>query len=356
LDVAAESGHAHHVLADYARLPAVGIRVAREGLRWHVVERLAGRYDFSSAVAVLDAARSASVQVIWDLCHYGWPDDLDVFSPAFVRRFASLARAFTNLLSDQTDDPPFICPINEISFLSWAGGDVGYMHPFARDRGFELKAQLVRAAIGAVEAILGVAPAARILHVDPLIHVVSASSRSSEAEASEKFRRAQFQAWDMLRGSLCPELGGSPRYLDVLGVNYYPNNQWVLDGPPLHRDHDRYRPLRHLLEDVYGRYGRPMLLSETGAEGEARPGWLRYVADEVRAARGRGVPLKGICLYPAVAYPGWDDSRPCECGLWGFPGPGGERETYGPLVEELVRQQALFERGARPLPAQVGPG
>ena len=42
---------------------------------------------------MLEAARAAGVQVVWDLCHYGWPDDLDVFSPAFVERFARFAGA-----------------------------------------------------------------------------------------------------------------------------------------------------------------------------------------------------------------------------------------------------------------------
>ena len=37
---------------------------------------------------MLEAARDEGVQVIWDLCHYGWPDDLDIFSPQFVERFA----------------------------------------------------------------------------------------------------------------------------------------------------------------------------------------------------------------------------------------------------------------------------
>ncbi len=37
---------------------------------------------------MLQAARDTGTQVIWDMMHYGWPDDLDVWSPAFVDRFA----------------------------------------------------------------------------------------------------------------------------------------------------------------------------------------------------------------------------------------------------------------------------
>ena len=30
----------------------------------------------------------------------------------------------------------------------------------------------------------------------------------------------------MLCGRLWPELGGGERYLDIIGVNFYPHNQW----------------------------------------------------------------------------------------------------------------------------------
>ena len=36
------------------------------------------------------SARKSNVQVIWDLCHYGWPEGLDIFGPEFVDRFASM--------------------------------------------------------------------------------------------------------------------------------------------------------------------------------------------------------------------------------------------------------------------------
>ncbi|PII37648.1 hypothetical protein T190_31055 [Sinorhizobium meliloti CCBAU 01290] len=61
---------------------------------------------------------------------------------------------------------PFYSPVNEISFFSWGGGDAGYLNPFANGRGFELKVQLARASIEAMEAILAVDPRARFVHCD----------------------------------------------------------------------------------------------------------------------------------------------------------------------------------------------
>ena len=61
----------------------------REGVRWHLVEAKPGCYDFSSVKPIVRAAQATATQVIWDLCHFGWPDHLDLFKPEFV---FSLAR------------------------------------------------------------------------------------------------------------------------------------------------------------------------------------------------------------------------------------------------------------------------
>lgn len=342
LDVIAATEHDRWAFADYARARRLGIETVRDGARWHRIERSPGRYDFSSLLPMVRAAREAGVQVIWDLCHYGWPDGLDVFRPEFVDRFAEYARAVARLVAAETDEPPVWAPINEISFWSWAGGDVGYINPCETGRGFELKVQLVRACLAAMDALWSVDSRARVLHCDPVIHIVPASRLPKDRTDAEGHRQAQFQAWDMIVGRLWPQLGGDERYLDILGVNYYSNNQWVLDGPMLQRDDPRYRPFRDILREAWERYGRPLVVAETGAQDGARAEWLRYIAGEVRAARREGVPVGGICLYPILNYPGWDDDRHCQSGLWGYPGPGGSREIHAPLADELARQIELF--------------
>src|SRR5207253_4626974 len=136
--------------------------------------------------------------------------------------------------------------------------------------------------------------------------------------ATVRHNAAQFEAWDMLAGRCDDELGGSEAELDVIGVNFYDRNQWVDRGRTLHIGEDGYRPLRTMLDDVYQRYRRPIVVAETGTEGDGRAGWLRYVCDEVAAARADGVPVEGVCLYPVTDYPGWDDDRHVPVGLWGY--------------------------------------
>ena len=97
-----------------------------------------------------------------------------------------------------------------------------------------------------------------------------------------------------------------------------------------------------MLVEVAERYGKPVFISETGAEGSGRPPWLHYVCDEVRDALTRGADVKGICIYPVTAYPGWDNSRHCEVGLFSPIGSDGKRHVYRPLADELERQRTIF--------------
>ncbi len=316
VDVIAGSQHDLHAEHDYRELARHGILTVRDGLRWHLIEREPGRYHWSSLERQRMGAQAVGTEIIWDLLHYGWPDDIDVWTPAFVTRFAAFAAAAARHIGPAgPGERRFYAPINEISFLSWGGGDAGYLNPFARGRGHELKVQLARASIAAMEAILAVDPAARFVHADPVINVVTDPARPHDAAAAEGHRLAQFQGWDMIAGTAWPQIGGHRALLDIVGVNFYHNNQWIHGGPPLVYGDPRGRPFRHILADTYARYGRPIFVAETGIEGDDRPAWLATILREVRAAIALGVPVEGVCLYPVLDHPGWDDDRYCPNGL-----------------------------------------
>jgi beta-glucosidase/6-phospho-beta-glucosidase/beta-galactosidase len=345
LDVIGATAHDRFALEDYRRLSQVGIRTLRDGLRWHLIEQSPGRYDFSSVLPMLRAAREADVQVIWDVLHYGWPDDLDIFSDAFVPRFAAFAGAFAEVATRETDGAPWVVPVNEISFFAWAGGDVGIFNPFASRRGDELKMQLLRAALAAIEAMRAVNPGVRIVHTEPMINVVPHSDRPQDGGPAEAHRQAQYAALDMMAGRTHPELGGREDYLGVIGINYYVHNQWIYPGghgTMIEPSHARYRPVWQMLKEVYERYRRPLFIAETGIEDQARPAWLRYMGYEVRRAIREGVPVYGLCLYPIVNHPGWEDDRHCHNGLWDYPDAAGNREIYEPLARELESQRELL--------------
>lgn len=350
LDLLASTRHAELASADYARLRRMGMTACRDGLSWVHAERSASRWDFSRTAAMIAAAEEHDVQVLWDLMHFGWPDDVDPFSTAFPGRLSRYARAFARIYANETDRQPWLTPINELSFLAWAGGDVRVMNPFVAARGVELKAQMVRATIEAIEAVRDVLPHARFVQPEPVIQIHPAPEHPKTWRRVESDNLLQFQAWDMLIGEVWPALGGHPKYLDVIGVNYYPDNQFMLDGSTVFRDDPRYRPFHESLLEVHARYGRPMFVSETGTEGDARPEWLRYVVDECVAAMRGGCELHGITLYPVLNHPGWADDRHCPNGLWDYADERGERAEHEPLAAEIRRQTPrLLEERARML-------
>ena len=90
-----------------------------------------------------------------------------------------------------------------------------------------------------------------------------------------------------------------------------------------------------------------LVVAETGAEGSAGPSWLHYVAAEVQAAIADGVRVSGICLYPVLDYPGWDDDRICPVGLLKLQAGAGGRVVNEPLAAELTRQIEVMERQRR---------
>jgi beta-glucosidase/6-phospho-beta-glucosidase/beta-galactosidase len=253
-------------------------------------------------------------------------------------------------MHNYTDRVPFYTPINEISFLSWAAGHVGYIHPYGVERGWELKRQLIRAAIAGIEAIWQINPKARIVQVDPLIHVVHPKGHPELAEHAAAQRASQFEAWDMMTGEMEPELGGQPKYLDIMGLNYYHSNQWEYPDLRMRWEDDprdeRWVPLHQLLAEIYTRYRRPLFIGETSHFGAGRGLWLREVHQEVKTAISNGIPVEGITIYPIIDRPDWDDIHQWHnSGLWDLvPDEQGRlqrvlNEEYAAVLREIQQEE-----------------
>lgn len=338
LDLVINSGHDILLERDYSQLAQERILTARDGARWYLIEKTPGEYDWSTFLPMLQAAKNQGMEMIWELAHFGWPDGLDIWQPAFVDRFTAFARAAATLMRDEGETAPFFTPMNQISFWSWAGADVAFFNPNVTGRGRELKQQLVRASVAAMHAIREVLPEARFVLTDPLVNVAGHAEYPASRQEARAQHEAQFEAWDMLGGRLNPELGGDPSLLDIIGLTYYPDNQWFVDGEPLAAHQPEYRPLSSLLAEVWQRYQRPLLIAETGAEGEMRIPWLKEVAEQVGVAMDQGVAVEGISLFPAVDYPSWADDRRSPGGLFGLPDANGNRTIYEPYALEIRSQ------------------
>lgn len=321
LDLINTTQHDALVGHDYALMKAAGMSVVRDAARWHLIEQTPGVYDFSSFTPMLHAANLHDMQVIWDICHYGFPADIELLSPQFVTRFAAYAAALASIVKQGSSAIPFYCPFNEISFFCWAAGDSGWIHPFLKGRGADIKKQLVRACISAVDAIWQVDPRARIVYVDPIIHVHPPRDKPELADAAHRYTESQYEALDMFIGRAHPELGGHPRYLDIIGLNFYHSNQWEYEGERLRWEDEprdaRWIPLHKLLEEMHKRYGRPIFIGETSHFGVGRARWITEIADEVVLALQANTPVEGVCLYPIIDRPDWDNENHWHnSGLW----------------------------------------
>ena len=134
----------------------------------------------------------------------------------------------------------------------------------------------------------------------------------NQIQAAALEHEYQFQVTDILSGRICPELRGKPEYPDIIGVNYYYNNQWIYNtseflfwrnNPP----DKRWKSLHVLLNEVYQRYEKSIVITETSHPKEDRPLWINAVANECAIVLNAGIPLNGICIYPIIDRPDWDD-------------------------------------------------
>jgi hypothetical protein len=347
-DQVVATGHDKTVDEDYRQLAELDIHAARETIRWPLVDLGRGRYDFSTVAPFVEAARCHGVEVIWDLFHYGYPQGLDLWGEEFPKRFADYCYAVGRYIAQHGEGTCAFTPVNEPSFMAYAGGEAGLFAPHVTGRGWDLKVALTRAAIKGIDALRAACPEARIVNVDPLCRVACPPDRPDlEDEVRDFNERLVFQSWDMLCGRLLPELGGSREHLDVVGINYYWTNQWEWGGsprpdgvvPPLADEDPRRWSLGDLVRSVWERYGAEVMITETSHVGDSRGRWLREVAGECEILLLGGVAIRGVCLYPILGMPEWHDPDIwTPMGLWDpvHPrDPCGGRLICGPMLEAL---------------------
>ena len=313
-----ETEHDVRVEEDYRLLDGMGIKVVREGICWSQAETAPYVFDFSYLDSFFEAAKIFGFQIIWDLCHFGYPEGLFPTHPQFVSRFTALCAAFAQYHSEKSPDPLMVVPINEISFLSWHSGDVRGTVPFAIHSGDDMKYHLCMAAIEGIKVLKTVSPNCIVFAVEPLIKIHAADDSITHAELA-KMNLNQFRSLDILLGFAHPELGGSTDLVDFLGFNYYYNNQWDHKNEriPWPEKERPLTPLSELLQMAYQRYFKPIVLTETGHFGNGRDLWITEITRQCILAKHAGVDLQGICIYPIIDRPDWDDlSLYSKSGIW----------------------------------------
>jgi beta-glucosidase/6-phospho-beta-glucosidase/beta-galactosidase len=318
-----ETEHDLRIEEDYHLLLNLGIKTVREGICWSAVEKQPYQYDFSEVINRIQIAEKLGIEQIWDVCHFGYPDGLIPTHPLFTQRFVNVCEAFAQVFYQNSAQQLFIVPINEISFLAWHSGDVRGTVPFAVHSGFDIKYHLCKAAIAAIHNLKQKFPNCRVVLVEPLIYILS--NDALQIEEIFQLNENQFQAMDIIAGRLCPELGGNENYLDILGFNYYYNNQWEHAREPLPWPEDsplvsflkKRKPLHQLLLQAANRYNKVIFISETGHFGDGRIQWMEEIISECNIAKNMGLEVEGVCIYPITDRPDWDNLlHYSKCGIF----------------------------------------
>ncbi len=315
----------------YRWLRDLRIGTACEQVIWPLVD-LGGEIDCEVLRPVLDAADRYGIQVIWDLSLASVPEGLDVMSPDFPPRFAGFCHTLASFIFASTSGAHFF-RLSTTPFPrdTEKTDSENTRRMSVRGRPREVRKQIARAAIAGCDAIWSTDSSARIIHVAPTV------STTVHRAAAVAAARGQVDLWDMLTGSVLPELGGSPRYLDIMALSFFPSRE-----PRKRRQvpADDAAPValpanfHEIARELYRRYERPMIVGEPQ---NLRGAMLGDMLNELCRAIALGVFFEGVCVDPLM------EQRKTA---------GGTRSTDAGIDPSIVRQ---FRRCQTVL-AQIGWG
>jgi hypothetical protein len=110
MDLISATQHDRMAAEDYDLCRSLGIRAVREAARWPYIDQN-GRLALEEVRKLARLGREKGLIQIWDLMHYGYPDDLDPFAPEFRSRFAAYAKAVATVVSEETSGRVYFTPI-----------------------------------------------------------------------------------------------------------------------------------------------------------------------------------------------------------------------------------------------------
>jgi beta-glucosidase/6-phospho-beta-glucosidase/beta-galactosidase len=328
-DLLHASRHDEVCAEDYQLIKERGVLTVREGLSWSQIDKGNNVYEFSRFEPMMEVAQSVGIQQIWDLSHFDFPEDLDPFTDQFSQRYGEYAKRAIEVIRKYQKGTLYICPMNEVSFFAWMC-DRGLWAPYQKGKGTEFKKQLVKTAISAMRSIWEVDKDVQFIHIDPYMYRQPLHKKNEmEKEFCRNFNEeVKYHSWDMISGKKNPELGGDPKYLNIIGINYYFYNQQQVGIDAHNPDNFVFRsiplksklrvPFRNILNEVYERYGVPILLSETGSYRDRRPEWWKYILEEADSAIQSKLPLYGVCSYPTLDIKKGAGFIIPKSGLWDF--------------------------------------
>jgi len=388
LDEFAMTQHDRFWSEDLARVADLGATGVRYGFPWHRLNPDRHTYRWDWADRVMDRLAELGLAVLLHFVHPLPPPWLagGIVDPDYERAVGDyahrLAERYRGRIASYT-------AVNEPMVTAFYAGEDGYWPPYLTGQEGLLRIirGLVRGTVATQEAVTTAeGDGAVFLHSESSFRYLSPAPGRYAAEV-EFLRHRAFLVEDLLEGRVdddhplrgylrdngfsdedvawCQE---HPAPADVLGVNYYPHlTSAIFDpdqaaGRPRPKRDDWTLGLEENLRDTAARYGRPLLVAETGTDGpvQRRLRWLDDSLALVHRLRAEGMDIRGYTWWPlfgGIDWRWWRSTRPEEDflatgGLYQLArGPDGTYQRRPTALVERFRQHAGGAVPDQPRPA-----
>jgi beta-glucosidase/6-phospho-beta-glucosidase/beta-galactosidase len=319
--------HAERWRADLEGIVTAGVRDVRYPVRWHRIEPVPGRYDWSDTDAVLEHVRELGLRPVVDLLHH-------TSHPAWLTegfadpRFPAAFEAFAAAVADRYPWIDAYTVVNEPFATLFLAGHEALWPPY--ESGTAGLIRLLRVVLPSALRVAAhyrqVLAHARHVWVDTCEH--HAPAGPDQRHYAELANDRRFAVLDLALGErldptrpFLAELvaaGGrdlldvhataAPLQVDAVGLDYYAHSEWWYDDAGGHAPSPAPLGLAALARQYADHYGLPLLVSETNIRGlpTDQVTWLRHVLSEYERALADGVPLDGFCWFPHVDSCDWD--------------------------------------------------
>ena len=331
LDEYASTDHYTQWKSDFDLIRESGATAVRWGVPWYRVNPARGHWDWSWPDEVIAyAVEELGLTIILDLVHYGTPSWLEgsFTDPDYPRAVAEYAGEAATRYRGLVDH---FTPLNEPLVTASFTGARAIWPPYeSGDAGWARVVVSLSAGIReSIRTIRAAQPDAIIVHVEAT-HVWSTEDDALAAHRNQMQLR-NFLPTDLVLGRVgvahplygwLLEQGIDPGALDslttdcpapdIIGLNYYPElsarELVTIDGAVIQVAVNAWTDgLAQVLGEFDTRFGIPLMVSETGVEGDPEHliEWMVASADCVHRLRGSGVDVRGLTWWPLFDFVDW---------------------------------------------------
>jgi glycosyltransferase involved in cell wall biosynthesis len=322
VDAVDVTGHGTRLEEDLDQVRRAGVRHLRYPLRWQLLEPEPGRFAWDGTDRAMAALQDRGLVPVVDLVHHtSYPDWLadgfrgPDFGPALVRYAEAVARRYPWL--------PAYTLFNEPFATLFLAGHQALWPPY--DHGLDGFRRLLLSVLPALTEVASayreLLPRAHHVWVDTAEHHGASPGHEHLARVANDRRHVVLDLalghdldpdrpflGALLAGGGEALLGLPTLAVDLLGLDYYSHSEWYYDDGGGRAPSPHPVGLAAVTEHYAGRYGLPLMLTETNVRGlpSDQVSWLRYVLEQYETALARGVPLHGWCWFPQVDSADWN--------------------------------------------------